>query len=78
MGPILDTVVISHDVGGMLYEDSGDAYSFLLCLYTAPVETRHFATLVTTPQGYKASSHSCTTYIFSHDLPPSPHLLPNV
>jgi hypothetical protein len=41
-----------------------------------PAEPSSFASSIVTPQGYKAGDHSCTTYIFLYDLPPSPSLLP--
>jgi hypothetical protein len=48
----------------------------LLCLFTAPTEPSHFASSVVTLCVYKAGGHSCVTYIFPHDLPPSLCLLP--
>jgi hypothetical protein len=43
------------------------------CAYGAS----RFASSVVTTRGYKADDCSYATYIFPHDLPPSPHLLPD-
>jgi hypothetical protein len=44
--------------------------------YMVPAEPSRFASSVITPRGYNAGSSSCATYIFPHDLPLSPNLLP--
>jgi hypothetical protein len=44
--------------------------SFLLCLFTVPVELSRFASSVITPRGYKTGDRSCATYILPYDLPP--------
>jgi hypothetical protein len=49
---------------------------FLLRLFTTPVEPSRLASSIATLWGNKAGNHSCATYILSHDLSLSPHLLP--
>jgi hypothetical protein len=61
MGPILDMVAISHEVEGVSWEELGwRVNSCLLHPFTTSVRAHHFASLVVTPQGYKASSHPYT------------------
>jgi hypothetical protein len=50
MGPVLDIVIISHDVEGAR---AGVGVACEL-MFTASVRACHFASLVVTPQGYKA------------------------
>jgi hypothetical protein len=50
MGPVLDTVAVSHDVEGMSCEELGwRINSCLLCLFTAPRRAHRFASSVVTP-----------------------------
>jgi hypothetical protein len=44
--------------------------------FTAPTEPSRFASSVVAPRGYKGGGSSCATYIFPHDPPLSPRLLP--
>jgi hypothetical protein len=77
MGPVLDAVVVSLDVEGASYKDSGDAYAhfyyaFLPRLWSPaalPPRLLHHG-------GYKVGDRSYTTYILLHDFPLSPSLLP--
>jgi hypothetical protein len=78
VGPILDTVAISHDVEGVLYKESGwRINSFLLRLFAAPALPSRFASWVVTPLGYKAGSRSyvqpMSSRTISHHLPTSFH-----
>jgi hypothetical protein len=63
VGSILDMAAVSCDVEGASCEES-----FLLCLFTVPVEPNHFLSSVATPRGYKADGRSRT---ISHRLPAS-------
>jgi hypothetical protein len=74
--PILDMVAISHDVEGASCVELGwRINSCLLCFFTTPAKARHFASLVVTPQEYKADGRSCTkpmsSHMISHCLPVS-------
>jgi hypothetical protein len=54
MGPILDTVVISHDVEGVSCEELGwHINSCLLCLFVVPTRAQHLASSVVTPRAIK-------------------------
>jgi hypothetical protein len=74
--PILNTVVISHDVEGVSCEDVGWCInSCLLRLFTVPAGAHRFASLIVTPWGYKAGDRSCaqptSPRTISHRLPTS-------
>jgi hypothetical protein len=76
MGPILDMVVVSHDVEGVSCDELGwRVNSCLLRLFSVFAGARRFASSVVTPQGYKARGCSCTqptsSYMISHRLPTS-------
>jgi hypothetical protein len=77
VGPILDMVSISYDVESVSFEEC-DARKLM---FTVPFYCARGAQLlcpsVATPWGYKAGGPFCTTYIFPHDLLPSPCLLPH-
>jgi hypothetical protein len=67
VGPILDTIVVSHDVEGTSCEELGWHINLcLLHLFTVPVWARHFASSVVKPQGYKTGGHPCTQPTSSH------------
>jgi hypothetical protein len=58
MGPILDIVVISRDVAGVLCKELG--WHVNMCLlrsFTMLVRAHHFASSVVTLRGYKAGGH---------------------
>jgi hypothetical protein len=76
VGPVLNMVVVSHDEEGAPFWIWLSYISFLLRLFTVPVEPSRFATMLVTTRGYKVGGRSCTTYILSHDLSSSPRLLP--
>jgi hypothetical protein len=60
MGPILDTVVVSHDVAGTSCEELGwRANMCLLYPFNAHVRAGRFASLVATPWGYEVRDRSC-------------------
>jgi hypothetical protein len=76
VGPVLDTVAVSHDVEGMSYEESEWCInSFLLCLFTTLAKPSRIATLIVKPRGYKAGSRSyaqhTSFHMISHRLPTS-------
>jgi hypothetical protein len=72
--PILDTLVVSHDVEGTSCEELGwRVNSCLLHLFTMPAGPHHFASSVVTSWGYNASGHSCAQPTFSHMIS---HCLP--
>jgi hypothetical protein len=61
LGPILDTVVISHDVEGTSCEELGwHVNSCLLRPFPTSVRAHRFASSVVTPRGYKAGGCPCT------------------
>jgi hypothetical protein len=73
MGPILDIVVIFHDVEGASCEELGwRVKSCLLHLFTAPTRARRFASSIVTPHGYQAGGHPCaqpmSSRMISHHL----------
>jgi hypothetical protein len=75
LGPILDMVAVSCNVEGASFDKLGwHINSCLIHLFTAPARAGHFASLVVTPQGYKASGHHCTqptsSCMISHHSPP--------
>jgi hypothetical protein len=60
MGPILDTVAVSHDVVGTSCEELG--WRVNMCLlhpFTTHVRAHRFASSVVTPRGYKAGGRPC-------------------
>jgi hypothetical protein len=60
MGPILDTIAVSHDVTGASCEEL--VWCVNMCLlhpFTVPVRAHHFASSVVTPWGYKTGGHPC-------------------
>jgi hypothetical protein len=60
MGPVLDTVVVSHDVVGASCEKLG--WHVNMCLlhpFTVPIRARLFTSSVVTPQGYKVGGLPC-------------------
>jgi hypothetical protein len=60
MGPILDTIIVSHGVAGASSEELGWHVNMcLLCPFTASVRAHRFANSVITPWGYKTGSRSC-------------------
>jgi hypothetical protein len=76
VGPILDTVSISHNVEGTSFEELGRCInSCLLHLFTTHVRVRHCASSVVTPRGYKASCHPyaqpISSRMISYRLPAS-------
>jgi hypothetical protein len=76
IGPILDTVVVSHDVAGTSCEELGWHVNFMFTtLFTMPARPSRFASSVVTPRGYKANGCSCVQPIsyrtISHRLPAS-------
>jgi hypothetical protein len=61
MGPILDTVAISHARVGTSCEELGSRVNMsLLHPFTMPTRARYFASSVVTPRGYKARGCPCT------------------
>jgi hypothetical protein len=67
MGPILDMIVVSHDVEGVSCEELGwHVNSCLLGHFTAPARARRFASSVVTPRGYKAGGRSYVQHTSSH------------
>jgi hypothetical protein len=69
MGPILDMVVISHDVeGASCGESRWCINSCLLPLFIALATARRFASSVVTPWGYKASGRSYAQFISSRTI----------
>jgi hypothetical protein len=76
MGSILDMVAVSWDVEGTSCKELGwHINSCLLCLFTALARSRHFASLVFIPRGYKADGHPYTqptsSRMISHCIPTS-------
>jgi hypothetical protein len=60
VGPVMDTVVISHDVTNMSCKESGWRVNmYLLHLFTASIRARRLAPSVVIPRGYKASRQPC-------------------
>jgi hypothetical protein len=60
MWPISNTVTVSHDVAGMLCEESGWHVNIhLLRPFIASIRAHRFASLVVTPWGYKSGSRPC-------------------
>jgi phosphoribosyl-dephospho-CoA transferase len=50
VGPVLDIVVISHDVESLSDDEFGwRVNSCLLCLFTSPARAHHFVSSVVTP-----------------------------
>jgi hypothetical protein len=61
VGPNLDMVPVSHNVEGVSCEELGwHVNSCLLRIFIAPTGAHRFASLIVTPQGYKAGGRSCT------------------
>jgi hypothetical protein len=70
MGPILNTVVVSHDVAGVSCEELG--WHVNMCLlhpFTMPVMACHFTSSVVTPRGHKVGNRPCVNL---HPLARSP------
>jgi hypothetical protein len=66
MGPVFNMFTISCNVVGTPCEELERHVNMgLLRPFTAPVRAHHFATLVLTPWGYKASGHPMLSYILS-------------
>jgi hypothetical protein len=60
VGPILDTVVVSHAVVGASCEESERRVNMgLLHPFTVRVRTYYFSSSVVRPQGYKVGGHPC-------------------
>jgi hypothetical protein len=60
VGPILDKVVVSHDVEGASCEELGwRVNSYLLDPFTAPVRACRLDASVVAPRDYKASGCAC-------------------
>jgi hypothetical protein len=76
LGPISDTVVVSHNVEGASYQELGwHINSFLLHPFTTPAKISRFASSVVTRQSYKIGgqtyTHPTSSRSISHHLPAS-------
>jgi hypothetical protein len=77
MGPILDMVIVSRAIVGMLCEEKGRHVNLgLLPPFTLPVRADRFTSSVVTPRAIKLVVALAHTYILSHKLPSHPRLLP--